>query len=83
MFNASPLPVSKLPVRLHIEAGDQKRDLERTIDLEGGATASVVFPLEKLSEGSGAGTSRRRSAMTYRSTTAAFWPSRSLRRPGS
>ncbi len=51
VFNASPLPVSKCPVRLHIEAGDQKRDLERTLDLEGGATASVEFPLEKLTEG--------------------------------
>ncbi len=51
VFNASPLPVSKCPVRLHVEAGDQKRDLERTIDLEGGATASVAFPLEGLPEG--------------------------------
>src|SRR5262249_22998286 len=47
----SPLPVSKCPIRLHIEAGDQRRDLERTLDLEGGATARVVFPLEELSEG--------------------------------
>jgi hypothetical protein len=51
VFNASPLPVAKCPVRLHIEAGGAKHDLERTIDLEGGATASVVFPLEKLDEG--------------------------------
>jgi hypothetical protein len=51
VFNASPLPVSKCPVRLHMEAGDQKRDLERTLDLEGSATASVAFPLEELSEG--------------------------------
>jgi Aerotolerance regulator N-terminal len=51
VFNASPLPVSKCPVRLHVAAGGQKRDLERTIDLEGRATARVVFPLEELSEG--------------------------------
>ena len=35
VFNASPLPIPKCPVRLHVEAGDQKRDLERTIDLDG------------------------------------------------
>ena len=51
MLNASPLPISKCPVRLHVEAGERKRDLERAIDLEGGATASVAFPLEALPEG--------------------------------
>ena len=30
VFNASPLPISKCPVRLHVEAGKEKRDLERT-----------------------------------------------------
>ncbi len=51
VLNASPLPVAKCPVRLHVEAGDLKRDLERTVDLEGGATASVEFPLKELAEG--------------------------------
>jgi hypothetical protein len=51
VLNTSPLPVSKCPVRLHVEAGQGKRDLERVIDLEGAATASVAFPLEALPEG--------------------------------
>ena len=51
VLNASPLPITKCPVRLHVEAGNQKRDLDRTVDLEGGATASVAFPLEELPEG--------------------------------
>jgi hypothetical protein len=51
VFNASPLLVSKLPVRLHIEAGDQERDFDRTVDLEGGATAKVEFELTGLTEG--------------------------------
>jgi hypothetical protein len=51
VLNTSPLPISKCPVRLHVEAGEQKRDLERVIDLEGGATASYAFSLESLSEG--------------------------------
>jgi hypothetical protein len=51
VLNASPLPIAKCPVRLHVEAGERKRDLERAIDLEGGATASVTFALEALPEG--------------------------------
>ncbi len=51
VLNTSPLAISKCPVRLHLEAGERKRDLERPIDLEGGATASVAFPLETLPEG--------------------------------
>jgi hypothetical protein len=51
VFNASPLPISKCPVRLHVEAGNQKRDMDRTVDLEGGATGSVEFPLNELAEG--------------------------------
>jgi hypothetical protein len=51
IFNASPLAVSQCLVRLHAAAGDQKRELERKIDLDGGATATVVFPLDKLPEG--------------------------------
>ena len=51
VLNASPLPIPKCPVRIHVEAGDRKRDLERTIDLEGGATVSVVFGLDAMPEG--------------------------------
>ena len=42
LLNASPLPISKCRVQLHLEAGERKRDQERTINLDGGATASVV-----------------------------------------
>ncbi len=51
VLNASPLPISKCPVRLHVEAGDQKRDLERTVDLDGGATASVAFSARRDARG--------------------------------
>ena len=51
VLNASPLPVSKCPVRLHVEAGDRKRDLDRTIDLEGGATASVDVSARRVARG--------------------------------
>jgi hypothetical protein len=51
VFNASPLPAGRCTVRLHVASGDEKRDLERTVDLDGGATASVMFPLDKLPEG--------------------------------
>ena len=50
IFNTSPLPVSKCPVQLHVEAGE-KRDQTREIDLEGGATARVAFSLDALPEG--------------------------------
>jgi Aerotolerance regulator N-terminal len=49
--NVSPLPISKCPVRLHVEAGDRKRDLERTIDLDGGATVGVAFAFDAMPEG--------------------------------
>ncbi len=51
VFNASPLAIARCPVRLHVESGERKRDLEQTINLEGGATASVTFALETLPEG--------------------------------
>jgi hypothetical protein len=51
VFNASPLPIPKCPVRMHVEAGAQKRELERTIDLDGSATATVVFQLSEMPEG--------------------------------
>ncbi len=51
VLNASPLPVAKCPVRLHVEAGKEKRDLDRTVDLEGGATAAVAFSLTEMAEG--------------------------------
>ena len=44
-------PLARCPVRLHIEASGQKRDLERAVDLDGGATATVEFPLGELPEG--------------------------------
>ena len=51
LLNASPLPISKCLVQLHVEAGERKRDLERTIDLDGGATATVAFALDAMPEG--------------------------------
>jgi len=51
VFNASPLPVSKCLLRLHVEAGERKRDLDRTINLDGGAATSVAFQLDELPEG--------------------------------
>jgi hypothetical protein len=51
VFNASPLPIAKCPVRLQVEAAGQKRNLERAVDLDGGATAAVEFPLGGLPEG--------------------------------
>ena len=45
------MPISKCPVRLHLEAGERKRELDREIDLEGGATASVDFALDAMPEG--------------------------------
>jgi hypothetical protein len=51
VFNASPLPIHKCPVRLEIAAGASRRELERTIDLEGGATATVAFELKEMPAG--------------------------------
>jgi hypothetical protein len=51
VLNASPLPISKCPIRIHVEAGDRKRDLERTVDLDGGATVSVAFGFDAMPEG--------------------------------
>src|SRR5262249_46958295 len=51
VFNASPLPVAKCPVRLRVEAGGQSRDLEQAVDLDGGASTAVEFPLGELPEG--------------------------------
>jgi hypothetical protein len=49
--NASPLPISKCPVQLHLVAGKAQRDAKATVDLEGGATASATFKLDGLAEG--------------------------------
>jgi len=50
--NASPLPVEKVPIRLHLESpGSAPVDLEQTLDLEGDATATVDFQLPELDEG--------------------------------
>ena len=51
VFNASPLPVSRVVVSLHLESGREVRDLEKTIDLDGGATATVEFALNELPAG--------------------------------
>jgi hypothetical protein len=50
--NASPLPVEKVPVRLHLESsGSSTIDLDQTIDLDGDASATVEFKLPELDEG--------------------------------
>jgi len=50
--NASPLPITKVPVRLHLEsAGSTPIDLDRTIDLDGNASMTVDFALPELDEG--------------------------------
>lgn len=51
VFNASPLPLEKIPVRLHLEAGASAYDLEGTVDLEGGQAKAVAFALDELGEG--------------------------------
>jgi hypothetical protein len=51
VLNASPLPIAKVAVRLHLEAGDKARDLEQTTDIDGGSTATVEFTLKELPEG--------------------------------
>ena len=49
--NLTPLPVPKVPVRLHLEAGGTPIDLEKVIDLDGGATVTVPFATPALAEG--------------------------------
>jgi hypothetical protein len=49
--NTSPLPLAAIPVRLHLESGGAARDLEKTVDLDGGATVSLAFELKDLPEG--------------------------------
>ena len=50
--NAGPLPVAKVPVHLHVEAdGASPIDLDRSVDLEGDASATVEFPLPPMAEG--------------------------------
>jgi hypothetical protein len=51
VFNASPLPSGRCTIRVHVVAGDEKRDVEWTVELDGSATVSVVLPLDKLPEG--------------------------------
>jgi hypothetical protein len=51
VLNTSPLPIAKCPVRLHVESGNHRRDLDRVIDIDGAASASVTFPLNELPEG--------------------------------
>jgi hypothetical protein len=46
------MPIAKVPVRLHLEAGDAPAiDREQTIDLDGNATATVTFKLPEMEEG--------------------------------
>ena len=50
--NASPLPAEKVQVRLHLESeGSTPMDLDRTIDLDGDALATLEFQLPELDEG--------------------------------
>jgi Aerotolerance regulator N-terminal len=50
--NASPLPVEKVPVRLHLESeGQTPIDLDQTIDLDGDASSTVEFKLPEMDEG--------------------------------
>ena len=50
--NASPLPVEKVPVKLHLESpGASPIDQEQTVDLDGDASATVEFKLAEMPEG--------------------------------
>jgi len=49
--NLTPLPVTKVPVRLHLEAGGTPIDVEQVVDLDGGATKTVSFKTPALAEG--------------------------------
>ena len=50
--NTSPLPVEKVPVRLHLESsGSSLIDLDQAIDLDGDASATVEFKLPEMDEG--------------------------------
>jgi Aerotolerance regulator N-terminal len=50
--NTSPLPVEKVPVRLHLESqGASPIDQDRTIDIDGEASATVEFKLSEMEEG--------------------------------
>lgn len=52
VFNASPLPLTKVPIKLHLVAGaGETRDAEKTIDLDGASSATVTFNLADLPEG--------------------------------
>jgi hypothetical protein len=51
VLNVSPLPISKCPVRLHLAAGKEVRDLKGTVDVEGGASANLTLKLNELPEG--------------------------------
>ena len=49
--NLTPLPVSKVPVRLHLEADGKPIDLEKVVNLDGGATANLSFTTPALARG--------------------------------
>lgn len=50
--NASPLPLARIPVRLHLEAeGNDPIDRDDLIDLEGATSQTVTFELPDLEEG--------------------------------
>jgi hypothetical protein len=49
--NGSPLPLYKVPVKLHLESAGEARDVEQAVDLDGGASVNVEFKLPALAEG--------------------------------
>jgi len=50
--NASPFPIPKVPVRLHLEAeGNEPINRDQTIDLDGDASMTVEFKLSAIDEG--------------------------------
>jgi hypothetical protein len=51
VVNTSPLPVSHIAVKLHLESNGAAHDSERTIDLDGGASRDVTFDAVPLAEG--------------------------------
>ncbi len=50
--NASPMPVEKVSVRLHLECpGNEPIDRERAVDVDGNGSAVLAFPLTDLDAG--------------------------------
>jgi hypothetical protein len=51
VLNASALPVAKLVVALRLDSGVQPIKVSRTLDIDGGASATVEFALPKMPQG--------------------------------